>query len=119
MKEEIKISELKVCAVVVTYNRIELLKECIEALLNQSVTLNKLIVIDNNSSDGTKEYLGEIANTNKELFEIILLPINLGGAGGFYEGIKAACEYKPDWIWIMDDDTEPEKNCLLKLMNFV
>lgn len=43
----------KVTAVVVTYNRKELLIRCIEHLLKQTVSLNSIIVINNGSSDGT------------------------------------------------------------------
>ena len=48
-------------AVVVTYNRLQLLKECIEALLNSSVK-SDILIINNNSSDGTYEFLNNIEN---------------------------------------------------------
>lgn len=40
---------------------------------------------------------------------------NIGGAGGFNRGIKEAMKLNPDWVWIMDDDAEPQKNCLENL----
>ena len=48
---------MKTAAVIVTYNRKELLEENIKALLDQSEKLNKIFIIDNNSTDGTKSYL--------------------------------------------------------------
>jgi len=42
---------------------------------------------------------------------------NDGGSGGYYEGIKRAYKDNFDWIWIMDDDSEPTKDCLEKLFN--
>lgn len=93
--------ESRVAAVVVTYNRRELLRECLEALLKQSNPNTEIIVVDNASTDGTGEYLrenfaGKIAyyNTGK----------NLGGAGGFNYGMKKALETGCDYIWLMDDD---------------
>lgn len=91
----------RVAAVVVTYNRRELLRECLEALLKQENPNTEIIVVDNASTDGTEEYLresfaGKIAyyNTGK----------NLGGAGGFNYGMKKALETGCDYIWLMDDD---------------
>ncbi len=90
-------------AVVVTYNRLELLKLCISKLLEQSYKLNKLIIVNNASTDGTTEYLSEFSEDDR--FKIINLENNLGGAGGFYYGIKSAYEIGCDYLWIMDDDT--------------
>lgn len=107
---------VKVHAVVVTYNRKELLKECIEAILNQTAPVEKLIVVDNNSTDGTDEFLKEYGFLENDILEYVKLPENIGGAGGFYEGMKIARSYNPNWIWIMDDDTIPAKNCLEELL---
>ena len=51
---------MKVIAVVVTYNRKGLLKECLESILNQSLSAQKIIVVDNASTDGTAEMIRKI-----------------------------------------------------------
>ncbi len=102
-------------AVIVTYNRLTLLKENIQALLKQSVQLNKIIIINNASADGTKEYLEK--ECNSPLFLLINLENNIGGAGGFAEGIKIATVEGADWIWVMDDDTIPYTDSLKKLLD--
>lgn len=107
----------RVHAVVVTYNRKALLQECIEAILKQSVSVEKLILIDNNSTDGTPEFLRENGYMSNPVIEYIKLDKNIGGAGGFHEGMKKAREYQPDWVWIMDDDTVPTETCLEELLN--
>lgn len=105
---------MKVITIVVTYNRKELLKECIESLLNQKDAYTDILVIDNNSNDGTeemiKEYPGIMYENTRE---------NLGGAGGFNYGIKKVFSLKEkyDYIWIMDDDTIPDDNVLNKILN--
>ncbi|MDB8558550.1 glycosyltransferase family 2 protein [Turicibacter sanguinis] len=104
----------KVTAVVVTYNRKELLIECINTLVNQSLKLEKIIIIDNNSNDGTTEYL-KIYENNQQ-FNIIYLEENIGGAGGFNIGMKEAMKYNHDWIWLMDDDTIPHVDALENLI---
>lgn len=103
---------MKICAVVVTYNRKKLLIECVNAIIKQSVDVFKLIIIDNNSTDGTYEYLQENGILKNDSVIYKKLDENIGGAGGFYEGIKHAESLGVDWVWIMDDDTIPEKTCL-------
>ncbi len=51
---------MKINCVIVTYNRLSLLKECISALKNQTYKINKIYIINNNSTDGTSDYLQEL-----------------------------------------------------------
>jgi GT2 family glycosyltransferase len=95
-----------IAAVVVTFNRKLLLIECLNALLAQTRPMDKIYLIDNASSDGTQALLEEHNLLNHPLIDYRLMTENLGGAGGFYEGIKAAHEDGYDWIWVMDDDAE-------------
>lgn len=115
-KEEslLKRSKIRLCAVVVTYNRKALLKECLSSLLSQTIPPDRIIVVDNASTDGTREFLTSL---NHPSIEPLLLEENKGGAGGFYAGIERALSLKYDWIWVMDDDAEPEKDALEKLLH--
>lgn len=112
--EEVKMS--KVEAVIVTYNRKEMLIECLEAILRQSVEVDKIIVIDNCSTDNTPEYLEEKGVMSNDKIYFKRLDTNTGGAGGFHEGMKLARSMKPDWVWIMDDDVIPATDCLEELL---
>ncbi|MBL4936349.1 glycosyltransferase family 2 protein [Clostridium sp. YIM B02515] len=105
-----------VCAVIVTYNRKELLKECIDALIGQKYKLSKIIIINNCSNDGTSEMLEDM-KSKYEILYVINMEKNIGGAGGFYEGIKAAYDSKQDYIWLMDDDTIPDEEALQYLVD--
>jgi len=128
-----------VCGVVVTYNRKELLVECLEALRKQTRPLQGIYLIDNASTDGTpkllleKGYIKELPPENlteprEKEFKIknltdgetiklhyVRMHENTGGAGGFHEGVKRAYEKGYDWLWLMDDDAEPEEDALEKL----
>ncbi len=108
--------KIKVCAVVVTYNRKEILLQCLTAILKQSIKIEKLIIVDNNSTDGTEKLLEEQGYFDNEVIYYQKLMENTGGAGGFHEGMKIARSMDPDWVWIMDDDVIPEKNCLEELL---
>jgi len=106
----------KIVAVVVTYNRKHLLKECLDALLSQTRPLDSIIVIDNASTDGTPEFLRENGYLDNPKIDYVRLPENTGGAGGFYEGVKRGYEKGYDWLWLMDDDGKPLKDNLELLL---
>lgn len=99
-------------AVVVAFNRKKLLTECLDGLLRQSMPLDAIYVVDNASTDGTDVYLQQKGYLDKPQIRYIRLSVNGGGAGGFYHGVRAAFEAGYDWIWLMDDDTEPEPDAL-------
>lgn len=102
-----------VCAVVVTYNRLNLLKECLDSLRAQTRKLDEILVINNSSTDGTLEWL------NKQNDLTVITQPNSGGAGGFHTGIKTAYEKGHDWIWCMDDDGYPLRDCLENLVRSI
>ncbi|WP_414041109.1 glycosyltransferase family 2 protein [Acidithiobacillus sp. M4-SHS-6] len=106
-----------VAAVVVTYNRKQLLTECLDALLAQTRPVDKIILIDNASTDGTPELLEERGYLENPLMDYVRLPENTGGAGGFYEGIKRGHKAGYDWLWLMDDDGFPHEDCLSVLLS--
>lgn len=105
----------KIAAVIVTYNRINKLKRNIQAILKQNFSVSTIIIVDNNSTDGTREYLENLQSHNKSV-HVYSLSRNIGGAGGFNYGLKrAVMDFEDDYFWIMDDDTIPEKNALKNL----
>lgn len=106
----------RVAAVVVTYNRKDLVLECIEAILKQSYSVEKIILIDNCSTDGTEDALKRKGYLENALISYTRMDSNIGGAGGFYEGMARAAQEPYDWLWIMDDDTIPVRNCLEELI---
>lgn len=103
---------MKICAVVVTYNRLEKLKKCLDSYDSQSRKVDKLIIVDNASKQDTKDYLNQWKATNGGYEKQVLnLEKNYGGSGGFYYGMKKACESGFDWLWIADDDAYPDHEC--------
>lgn len=93
-----------IIAVIVTYNRKELLVRNIQMLLRQTKFIDKIIIVDNCSTDGTVEYLIENGWLENNRFIYIKTESNIGGAGGFYVGSKTAFDAGADWIVLMDDD---------------
>ena len=101
-----------ICAVVVTHDRRELLRECLAALQGQTRRCDEILVIDNASSDGT----GEMLAADFPAVNVRRLDTNEGGAGGFYEGMRGAYDGGFDWLWVMDDDTIPTPTALERLL---
>lgn len=105
----------KYSVIVVTYNRLMLLKECISCILNQSYEVSQIIIINNASTDGTTEYLKTLKDNR---FLIVNEESNLGGAGGFYEGLKVASTTDNDWVLIIDDDAMISSEYIERIDNF-
>ncbi|RVT93570.1 glycosyltransferase family 2 protein [Sphingomonas crocodyli] len=104
---------MNVCAVVLTYNRKDLLAECLDAIQQQSVACGSIIVLDNGSSDGTVDML----RSSGDRIEIHALPSNIGAAGGFNAAMRAGYESGADFIWVMDDDVIAAPDALEKLLD--
>ncbi|ENY9994434.1 glycosyltransferase, partial [Escherichia coli] len=104
-----------VVAIVVTFKRKEFLCKILDSLIRQTFPINKIIVIDNNSLDGTKELVEDFCRINTEVNRKIKYydtGENLGGAGGFKCGFEIARNFDYSHLWLMDDDLLPEDNCL-------
>jgi GT2 family glycosyltransferase len=106
----------RVCAAVVTYNRRDLLVECLDALLAQTHPLQSIVVVDNASTDGTPELLRERGLVDRDDVRHLRLDDNRGGAGGFAAAVEATRAQECDWIWLMDDDAEPAPDALERLL---
>lgn len=110
---------MRVTAVMVAYNRHELLVEALAALAAQSRPVDRLIVVDNASDDGSGDAAEQALAAWGDRARLIRLTENTGGAGGFAVGIAAAlvdpaaaAASDVDWIWVMDDDTVPGPDAL-------
>jgi rhamnopyranosyl-N-acetylglucosaminyl-diphospho-decaprenol beta-1,3/1,4-galactofuranosyltransferase len=103
---------MRVTAVVVTYNRRDLLLESLAAVLGQTRAPDAVIVVDNASADGTVGAVRE-AFPGVQLAE---LARNCGGAGGFAAGLALALDGGADLVWLLDDDTVPEPGALAALL---
>lgn len=102
---------MNIIAVVVTYNRRELLKRNI-ACLRLNTPVSSIVVVNNGSTDGTGAWLDEQEDLT------VIHQENVGGSGGFYRGIQYAYQAGADWIWCMDDDVFPRPDCMEYLLPY-
>jgi rhamnopyranosyl-N-acetylglucosaminyl-diphospho-decaprenol beta-1,3/1,4-galactofuranosyltransferase len=101
-----------VTAVVVTYNRADLLAECLDALAAQTHGPERIVVVDNASTDETASVLAQRAGA----IDVVSLQSNTGGAGGFAAGLAEALTGGCDAVWLLDDDTIPQPDALAELV---
>lgn len=113
-------STQRICALVVTYNRRELLLECLDHLFDQDLEglstafSYDILVVDNASSDGTREALSSAIEQGRITY--INTGANLGGAGGFNYGMREAVERGYDYVWAMDDDCMAHRDTLREFL---
>jgi glycosyltransferase, group 2 family protein len=107
------VDKKKIAAIVVTYNRCDLLVECLEALLKFAPEVD-VIVINNASTDETESVLQKYIKESNIIY--YNTEKNIGGAGGFNLGIKKAYLLGYKYFWLMDDDTIVQENSLRELL---
>ena len=76
---------MKYSIVIVTYNRCDLLKECITCALQQTIAATHIVVIDNACTDDTDRYLNSLSIPQLVHYR---LDHNAGGAGGLNWAMK-------------------------------
>lgn len=112
--------EPHITIVIVTYNRLEKLKRTLACYSKQTSSFNELIVVDNRSTDGTREFLDDW-KMQKDSFDkyVLHMKANVGGSGGFYEGEKFALSFNPDWVYVADDDAYATDSMIAEFKKFV
>lgn len=109
---------MNVAAVVVTFNRKQLLLETLRGLSRQTVPIGRIVLVDNASTDGTEELLEAEGWLDRDNVSYMKMSRNLGGAGGFERGMRLAYDAGYDWIWTMDDDVEPDHDALEVMLSY-
>lgn len=91
------------------YNSVEYTKKCIESMINCNTPLDRLVVVDNKSSDGTVDYLKTLS-----LGGLILNQENLGCGVAWNQGIL---HLQSDWTIIMNNDVIVSKDWVNQLIH--
>lgn len=103
----------KIAAVFASYNRRETALECVRRLQGQTRPPDWVVVGENASTDGTPEALAAL---HWDALEVVHVGDNLGNAGGVRMAMERAFELGADAVWILDDDSWPEREALEALL---
>lgn len=114
---DIILKEKKVLVLIVTYNRCNYLEKCLDSLRAQTANIEKIVVVDNASTDKTEEFMNQQVGKYDQV-HYVKLASNSGGSGGFHQGLKYINNYDYDYVWIMDDDVAPDSRCLENLLKY-
>ncbi|MEW6421707.1 MAG: glycosyltransferase, partial [Deinococcota bacterium] len=101
-----------VCAVIVTYNRKDKLVNCLNHLRASAEQPQRVLIVDNASTDGTPELVRRLFPE----FDLLVLDHNVGGAGGFEVGMRRAYASGYEYVWLFDDDAYMAPDCLERLL---
>ena len=101
----------KISVIIPAYNAEKTLRECLNSVLNQTYENYEAIVIDNNSTDGTKDIIKEFCNENYNMK--YLLELNRGSGAARYRGEVNALG---DIILMTDSDCIVPKNWIEEMI---
>ncbi len=102
----------KVFVLILSYNGVKWLKDCLPSVLAMDYPNFETVVIDNGSSDHTQDFLRE----QFPRVHVVTLQPNRGYAGGFDAGLEYAAERGADYFLVMNNDTEIGPHALTALV---
>lgn len=102
-------SDLKIAAITACHNRLEMTRRFIESARAQTRPLDAIVVVDGDSTDGTREWLTGQADV------AALFVRNEGSAGGMRRGLEWAYAHGCDWFWLLDNDIVISPDALAQL----
>jgi GT2 family glycosyltransferase len=99
-------------AIIVTWNKADVLDTMLTSLRASSPAgLFDVLVVDNASSDHTAALLAE----KHPWVEVLTMPENMGGTGGFNAGMREGLRRGYDYLWLMDNDINVHTGCYERL----
>jgi len=109
----------RVAIVVLNWNGINDTLACLGSLLSQSYKLFHIVVIDNDSTDNSKELLDKYQTQHNDNVEVIYSHKNLGFASGVNVGIKWALKKDFEYVALFNNDAIADKNWLQNLVDVI
>jgi GT2 family glycosyltransferase len=102
---------MRTAAIVPTLNRVADLVACLDALERQTLRPDRVLVVDNGSTDGTAEHVRD-----RDRVDPLWLGRPVGAPAAFAAGIREAFAGGADQVWLMDDDAVAADDALERLL---
>ena len=105
--------KIETCIIIVNWNGKDLLKDCLDSIKKNIPKSSKVIVVDNNSNDGS----GEMLRKKYPWVDVVFNNSNRGFSGANNDGIKYAYKkYNPDYYYFLNNDTKVTKGFINELI---
>jgi GT2 family glycosyltransferase len=101
-----------VCILTTTWNQVEKTIDCLSSVYALNYPNTSVLLVDNGSHDDT---IGIVSNQFSQV-KVIALPENLGFAKGYNVGLHAACNENYPYIFLINNDTILDPDCLNYLL---
>lgn len=105
-------------AVMLNWNEFHHTVPCIDSLKKSRAPITKILVLDQASEDGSGEKLSRLYKDDSQV-EVILNDKNYGFSGGMNIGIQKAMDLGADYVFILNNDTIVDDDCLMNLYNSI
>lgn len=102
--------------VICNYNKKGYVLQCIQAVLESTITDYDIYVVDNASTDGSVRAIQEKYGS---AVSVICNETNLGGSGGFNTGLRLVIDKGYPYICCLDNDALLDENALAKMRDFL
>lgn len=99
---------MKVFTIIVTYNGMKWIDKCLNSIIDQC----EVVVVDNNSSDGTVDYI----KTNFSSVKVLVQSVNHGFGVANNIGISYALQNCADAVFLLNQDAFAQTDCMKKLI---
>ncbi|TAN58102.1 glycosyltransferase family 2 protein [Patescibacteria group bacterium] len=100
----------------VVWNGRQYLPQCLESIANQDLQDFELLILDNGSADGTRDFLERLGPEKYHIRTIEYLPKNIGFAAGHNSLFRQA---RGEFVLCLNQDVELEKNYLSEIVAFM
>lgn len=102
---------MKILVSIACWNAPDIVRMAIDAVRNQTVTVDEILVVDNGSN--------EPLQTPADTVTLVRNPLNLGISGAVITGFEHARTHGYDWIWLLDADSNPPPDTLERLIELL
>src|SRR5688572_14884326 len=96
--------------VIPVFNQLHYTRNCLESLGKSRMHDAKIVVVNNGSSDGTREFLAKISSVH-----VIENETNRGCAAAWNQGVRAL---KAEWTVVLNNDVLVWERWLEELLDF-
>lgn len=111
-----KNTDPSIYAVLLNWNGFSLTVLCIDSLKKSTIPFNKIVVLDQASPDGSGEKLHQLYENDNQV-HIVCNKKNFGFAAGINIGIKKTLDMGAEMVFIVNNDTIVDKDCIQHLYN--